>query len=63
MLAIILTCLGIAASAIYVGFLAYSINAIPLWIIVVATYILAIRELASELWENGNAAKRNGQSR
>ena len=63
MLAIILTFLGIAASAIYVGFLAYSINAIPLWIIVVATYILAIRELASELRENGNAAKRNGQSR
>ena len=63
MSAIILTILGVTVSALYVGFLAYSIGAVPLWIIVIATYILAIRELTSEWRENGNAASRNGNGR
>jgi hypothetical protein len=46
--------LGIAAAALYVGFLAYKIDAVPLWIIVVGTFILAIREFLVDLRGNSN---------
>ncbi|MGH8686564.1 MAG: hypothetical protein ACREVQ_02540 [Burkholderiales bacterium] len=41
--------LGIAAAALYVGFLAYKIHAIPLWIIVIGTFVLAIRQFLIDL--------------
>jgi hypothetical protein len=48
--------LGLAAAALYVGFLAYKIGAIPLWIIVVGTFVLAIREILIDLRGSRNAA-------
>jgi hypothetical protein len=45
----IISFLGLTAAAIYVGYLAYAIHAVPLWIIVVATFVLAIREFVIEL--------------
>lgn len=53
----VITILGLAAAALYVGFLAYAIDAVPLWIIVVATFVLAIREFLVEL-----RGGRNGKS-
>ena len=53
----ILGMLGIAAAALYVGFLAYKIHAIPLWIIVVGTFILAIREFLTDLRESSNGSQ------
>lgn len=44
MFEIIITLLGIAASALYVGYLAFAIHAVPLWMIVIATFALMIRE-------------------
>lgn len=44
----IIAILGIAASAIYVGFLALKIHSLPLWIIVLATFVLVGREFALE---------------
>jgi hypothetical protein len=49
MFEIVITMLGLAAAAVYVGYLAYAIHAVPLWIIVIATFALAIRELLVEL--------------
>lgn len=45
--------LGLVAAAVYVGYLAYSIGAVPLWIIVVGTFALAIREFIVEFGNNG----------
>lgn len=47
MFARVIAILGLAASAVYVGYLAYSIHSAPLWIIVVATFALAIRDFIS----------------
>jgi hypothetical protein len=60
---IILTVLAVGASAVYVGYLAYAIDAIPLWVIVALTYVLAIREFAQEFRESAGAAQRNGKNR
>jgi hypothetical protein len=49
MFEILLTVLGIAASALYVGYLAFAIRAVPLWIIVILTFVLMIRQFAVEL--------------
>ena len=48
MFEIIITLLGIAASALYVGYLAFAIHAVPLWVIVIATFALMIREFVIE---------------
>lgn len=48
MFEIIITLLGIAASALYVGYLAFAIRAVPLWVIVIATFALMIREFVIE---------------
>lgn len=48
MFEIIIGVLGIVAAAIYVGYLAYAINSVPLWIIVIVTLGLALRELITE---------------
>ena len=45
---IIITIIAIAVSATYVGYLSYSIHAAPLWIIVIATFGLMIREFIVE---------------
>jgi len=48
--------LGLAAAALYVGFLAYKIGAVPLWIIVVGTFIVAIREILIDLRGGRNSS-------
>ncbi|MGA8258960.1 MAG: hypothetical protein WB783_01985 [Arenicellales bacterium] len=48
MFKIIIAIVGLFVSALYVGFLAYSIGAVPLWIITVGTFVLAVRELLVE---------------
>ena len=48
MFKIIIAIFGLIVSALYVGFLAYSIGAVPLWIITVVTFVLAGRELLVE---------------
>lgn len=55
----IIAILGIAASALYVGFLALKIHSVPLWVIVVATFVLVIREFAVEYLGLGAAKKTN----
>lgn len=52
--------LGILASALYVGFLAYSIQSVPFWIIVAATFALMIREFIVEFRNNSNRRARGG---
>jgi hypothetical protein len=55
---IIIGILGIIASAIYVGYLAYAIDRVPLWIIIVGTYALMIREFIVEFRNNADRAVR-----
>jgi hypothetical protein len=50
--------LGIAAAALYVGFLAYKIHAIPLWVIAVGTFVLAIRGILIDLREGANRSQK-----
>jgi predicted membrane metal-binding protein len=59
---IIISILGIAASAIYVGYLAFSIHSVPLWVIVVATFALMIREFVIESRESRSRGNRTGRS-
>jgi hypothetical protein len=63
MFEIIIGVLGIITSAIYIGFLAYKIHSVALWVIVVATYVLATRELLLEAREAANRSKRSGSAR
>jgi hypothetical protein len=49
----VITILGLTAAAVYVSYLAYAIHSVPLWIIVIATFALAIRELLVELRGEG----------
>ena len=62
MFEIIIGILGIIASALYVGFLAYKIDAIPLWVIVIGTFVLIIREFVVEVRENAKRASRKSAS-
>jgi hypothetical protein len=48
MFEMVISMLGIAISALYVGFLAFKIHSVPLWVIVIATFVLAIREFIVE---------------
>jgi hypothetical protein len=57
----IIAVLGIVASAVYVGFLALKIHSAPLWVIVVATFVLVIREFAVEFLGYSKQAKGNGR--
>jgi hypothetical protein len=57
----IIAILGIVASAIYVGYLALKIHSIPLWIIVIATFVLVIREFAVEFLSYSKESKGNGR--
>lgn len=58
----IIAVLGIAASALYVGFLAYKIHSVPLWVIVIATFVLVIREFVVEYLGAANQAKRDARN-
>lgn len=58
MFEIIITILGIALSLLYVGYLAYAINAVPLWIVVIGTFALMIREFVVELRNDADRAAR-----
>lgn len=62
MFEIIIAFLGIVVSALYVGYLAYAIGAVPLWIIVVLTYALIIREFLVEFRKNGNHPNNGGRN-
>lgn len=57
MFQLIIGIFGILVAAVYVGFLAYSIGAIPLWVIVLATFALMIREFIVELRESTNTKR------
>lgn len=57
----IIAVLGIAASALYVGFLALKIHSVPLWVIVIATFVLVIREFFVEFMGAANQAKRDAR--
>jgi uncharacterized membrane protein YoaK (UPF0700 family) len=59
---IIIAILGIVVSALYVGYLAYAIGAVPLWVIVVLTYALIIREFRIEFWKKDNRNNNGGRS-
>jgi hypothetical protein len=48
----IISFLGLAAAALYIGFLAFKIQSVPLWIIVVATFVLAVRQFIVDLRES-----------
>lgn len=63
MFQIIIAVLGIVASAVYIGFLAYSIASVPLWIIVAGTFALMIREFVVELRESAGRDPRGGRGR
>ncbi len=63
MFEIIVTVLGAAVALVYVGFLAYSIKSIPLWVIVILSFGLMIRELVLELREGADRAQRNAGNR
>ena len=59
MFEIVIGVLGIVAAAIYVGYFAYAIGAVPLWVIVVGTFALMIREFVLEFRESGKRSARN----
>jgi hypothetical protein len=46
---IIIDFLGVLLAFVYVGFLAYSIDAVPLWVIVVASCALAVYAMVGEI--------------
>ena len=54
MFARIIAILGLAASAVYIGYLAYAIHSTPLWVIVLATFGLAIRDFVTEFLNGAN---------
>lgn len=58
MFEIIIAILGIVASALYVGYLAYAIKAVPLWIIVIAAFALMIREFVIEFRDSKSGGGR-----
>lgn len=60
MFEIVVSIVALAASALYVGYLAYAMRAIPLWIIVIVTFAIAIREFVIEL--RGSRTGRNGRN-
>jgi heme exporter protein D len=62
---IIITILGIALSALFVGYLAFAIKAIPLWVIVIASFALMVRQLLIDLRSeaNRNAGNERSQDR
>ena len=59
MFARMIAILGLAASAVYVGYLAYSIHSAPLWVIVVATFALAMRDFVTEFLNGANKSNGN----
>ena len=60
MFEIVIGVLGIVAAALYVGYLAYAIHSVPLWVIVIGTFALMIREFALEFRESARRSTRNG---
>lgn len=49
MVQIIVIIIGVLASFVYVGYLAYAIGAVPLWVIVIGTFVVMIREFVIEI--------------
>lgn len=63
MFEIVITIFGIAASMIYMGYLAFAIKATPLWVIAIATFALMIRQLIVELRNGADRATKNDKTR
>ena len=61
MFEMIIAALGIVTSALYVGFLAYKIGAVPLWIIVIVTFVLVFRDFTVEYLGAANKEKRDAR--
>jgi 4-hydroxybenzoate polyprenyltransferase len=49
--------LGLAAAALYAGYLAYAIGSPPLWVIVAAAFALAIRQFVVDLRSGARAGR------
>lgn len=58
----IISFFGLASAALYVGYLAYKIGAVPLWVIIIGTFVLAIREFVVELREEGKRGNASGRT-
>lgn len=63
MFEIVITIVGAATAALYVGYLAYAIKSVPLWVIVILSFAIMIREFALELRESGRRGSKNGGDR
>ena len=63
MFARIIAILGLAASVVYVGYLAYAIDSTPLWVIVLATFALAMRDIVNEHLNGANKSNGGQHSR
>ena len=62
MFEMVIAVLGIAVSALYAGFLAAKIHSVPLWVIVIATFALVIREFVVDYLGGASGANGAGQS-
>ena len=58
MFELVISILGIITAALYVGYLAYAIHSVPLWVIVIGTFALTIREFVVEYRESTGRAER-----
>jgi uncharacterized membrane protein YoaK (UPF0700 family) len=58
---IIIGIIGMAASALYVGFMAYSIHSVPLWVVVIVALALMLLAFSIEFRGNGNAKDRKNR--
>lgn len=54
MFRLIVDIIGILSAAVYVGYMVYKIGEVPLWIIVLGTFALMIREFIVEYRTNAD---------
>lgn len=59
MFEIVITIVGAALAGLYIGFLAYSVKSVPLWVIAVLSFAIMIREAVLELRESTKRGRRN----
>lgn len=60
MFRLIIDIIGIVSAAIYVGYMVYKIGAVPLYIIVLATFALMIRQFLVEYRTNADRPRAPG---
>ena len=63
MFEIAITVFGAATAALYIGYLAYAIKSVPLWVIAILSFAIMIREFALELRESGRRERRRDAAR